>query len=573
MHAPGVTGLTTGYARAVGISLKPQHVKRYKDIAVLLAKYGRSDLVSQVGLDELDREAAEVEPGDAEQLATDLERLGPTFIKLGQLMSTRADLLPAPYIAALSRLQDDVEPIPFAEVEAIVQTELGVRISKAFQIFENEPLASASLGQVHKAVLRNGRSVAVKVQRPRIRERVLDDLDALRELAEFADAHTTLGRRYGFAQMLEEFRKSMMRELDYHVEARNLETLRANLQEYPRIHVPAPVADYSTARVLTMDFIGGRKLTTLGPLAQLEVEGRELADQLIGAYLKQILVDGFFHADPHPGNVFLTDRGDIGMIDLGMVGRVPAHMQEQLLKLLLAIGDGRGEDAAKALQGLAQRTEEDLDETEFRRAVGEIVAENHGAALAEIRAGTIVLQLSKVAADNGLRTPPELAMLGRALIALDEVARTLDPSYDPNAAIRNQASDVFRRRVAGTQQGSMLANLMEAREFVERLPGRVNKVMDALAEGELKLNVRGIDEREIMAGVTKLANRVTTGLVIAALIIGAAMLMRVETTTTLFGYPALAIVCFMIAASFGVVLLANIWFTDHKQAQQRRRDR
>jgi len=558
----------------VGISLKPQHVKRYKDIAVLLAKYGRSDLVSQIGLSDLE-EAPEVASAkaDAEQLATDLERLGPTFIKLGQLLSTRADLLPPAYITALSRLQDDVEPFGFDEVERIVETELGARISRAFQIFENVPLASASLGQVHKAVLRNGRAVAVKVQRPGIRERVLDDLDALREIAEFADAHTALGRRYGMAALLEEFRKSMLRELDYQQEARNLETLRTNLAEYPRIHVPAPVADYTTSRVLTMDFIGGRKLTSLGPLAQLEVEGNALADQLIGAYLKQILVDGFFHADPHPGNVFLTETGDIALIDLGMVGRIPAHIQEPLLKLILAIGDGRGDDAAKTLMDLAERTEEDLDETAFRRIVGELVADNHGAELADIQAGSIVLDLSRVAAENGLRTPPELAMLGRALIALDEVGRTLDPGYDPNDAIRRQGAEILRRRVTGTSPGSLFATVLETKEFVERLPGRVNKVMDALAEGELKLQVKGIDEREIIAGVTKLANRLTTGLVIAALIIGAAMMMRIETKSTLLGYPALAIICFIIAAGFGVVLLANIWLTDHRSAQERRKRR
>ncbi|MDQ1712744.1 MAG: ubiquinone biosynthesis protein, partial [Frankiaceae bacterium] len=307
----------------MGLSLKPQHLKRYKDIALLLVRYGRSDLVSQVGLDELDADPAVTDaPGKPEQLAADLERLGPTYVKLGQLLATRADLLPPAYVDALARLQDDVAPFPYADVERIVESELGVRISRAFQIFDNVPLASASLGQVHRAVLRNGRNVAVKVQRPGIRDLVLDDLDALREIAEFADAHTTVGRRYGFAAMLEEFRKSMLRELDYQQEARNLLTLRANLADFPRIHVPEPVADYSTSRVLTMEFIGGRKLTSLGPLAQLEVEGNALADQLIGAYLKQILVDGFFHADPHPGNVFLTETGDIGLIDLGMVGRV-----------------------------------------------------------------------------------------------------------------------------------------------------------------------------------------------------------------------------------------------------------
>ena len=554
----------------MGISLKPQHLKRYKDIALLLAKYGRSDLVSQIGLDEFEP-ANDAMVAEATDLATDLERLGPTFIKLGQLLSTRADLLPPAYITALSRLQDDIEPFSFEEVERIVETELGARISRAFQIFDNVPLASASLGQVHRAVLRNGRAVAVKVQRPGIRDSVLDDLDALREIAEFADAHTALGRRYGLAAMLEEFRKSMLRELDYLQEARNLETLRANLADYPRIKVPAPVADYTTSRVLTMDFVGGRKLTSLGPLAQLEVDGNALADQLIGAYLKQILVDGFFHADPHPGNVFLTETGDIALIDLGMVGRIPAHMQERLLKLLLAIGDGRGEDAATALMDLAERTEEELSESEFRRAVGELVAENHGVPLEQIRAGMIVIDLSKLAAENGLRTPPELAMLGRALIALDEVGRTLDPNYDPNEAIRRQGAEILRQRVTGGSQGSMFTALLETREFVERLPGRVNKVMDALAEGELKLNVQGIDEREIMGSITKLANRLTTGLVIAALIIGAAMMMRIETSTTLLGYPALAIVCFIIAFGFGVVLLANIWLTDHRAAEQRRR--
>jgi predicted unusual protein kinase regulating ubiquinone biosynthesis (AarF/ABC1/UbiB family) len=561
----------------VGISLRPQHLKRYKDIAVLLAKYGRSDLVSQIGLSEFDEalpETAEAR-ANAEELAKDLERLGPTYVKLGQLMATRADLLPPAYVQALSRLQDDVEPFPFEDVERIVEAELGVRMSRAFQIFENVPLASASLGQVHKAVLRNGRSVAVKVQRPDIRDQVLTDLEALREIAEFLDEHSSIGRRYGFAPMLDEFRKSMMRELDYTQEARNLETLRANLAEYTRIHVPSPVHDYTTSRVLTMDFIGGRKLTSLGPLAQLEVEGTELADQLIGAYLKQILVDGFFHADPHGGNVFLTETGDIALIDLGMVGRVPAPMQEELLKLLLAASEGRGEDAARSLLSLGERTDEELDEAGFRRAVSEIVTEHQGVALGQIRAGAVVIDLCRVSAESGVRPPPELTMLGRALIALDEVTRTLDPHYDPNDAIRRQAADILRRRLRGTaSQGNVFASVLEAKEFVERFPGRVNRVMDALSEGELKLNVRGIDEREIMWGIQKLANRVTTGLVIAALIIGAAMMMRIETTgPRLFGYPALAIVCFLVAAGFGVALLGSIWLNDRHGKDRRLRPR
>jgi predicted unusual protein kinase regulating ubiquinone biosynthesis (AarF/ABC1/UbiB family) len=550
----------------VGVSLRPRHVRRYKDIAVLLVKYGRRDLLTSTGLD-----ADDVPPGTPEQLADDLERLGPTYVKLGQLLSTRADLLPPPFVAALARLQDDVAPFGFAEVERIVEAELGARISRAFQIFENEPLASASLGQVHRAVLRNGRQVAVKVQRPGIRDQVLDDLDALRELAELADAHTELGRKYGFAAMLDEFRKSMLRELDYRQEAHHLETLRANLAEYPRIHVPAPVADYTTERVLTMDFVGGRKLTSLGPLAQLEVEGHDLAEQVVAAYLKQILVDGFFHADPHPGNVFLTDTGDIALIDLGMIGRIPAEMREHLVKLLLAIGEGRGQDAARVLETLAERTDGEVDEQSFRRNVAEVVMDHQDVALADIRAGAVLIDVVRISADAGLRPPRELTMLARALASLDEVTRTLDPHFDPNDAIRRHASDLLRRHLTGAaSQGNLFTSVLEAKEFVEHLPRRVNRVMDALAEGELKLNVRGIDEKAIITGVTTLANRLTTGLVIAALIVGAAMLMRVPTKTTLFGYPALAIVCFVMAAAFGVILLASIWFGGKTKTGSRR---
>src|SRR6476646_4642959 len=212
----------------MGISLTGEHLKRYKDIAALFMKYGRSDLVKNAGLEEAAVDGPVAAPSEeklAEHLAAALEKMGPTFIKLGQLLSTRADILPLSYMEALARLQDKVEPFPFMDVEAIVSSELGVRLSKAFSEFEEEPVAAASLGQVHRAALRDGRRVAVKVQRPGIREVIVKDLEALAEIATFADLHTVVGRRFGFATMLEEFRKTLMRELDYRMEARNLEVL------------------------------------------------------------------------------------------------------------------------------------------------------------------------------------------------------------------------------------------------------------------------------------------------------------------------------------------------------------
>jgi ubiquinone biosynthesis protein len=554
------------------VSLRPRHMKRYKDLGMLLVRYGRSDLVSGIGLD---AETADVErsgsgrgAASAADLAADLERLGPTYVKLGQLLSTRADLLPPPYIAALARLQDDVAPFGFEEVEDIVCAELGVRLSRVFPEFDPEPLASASLGQVHRATLRDGRQVAVKVQRPGIRDTVLDDLDALRELAELADAHTELGRRYGLAGMVAEFRASMLAELDYLAEARNLVTLGENLSEFDRIHVPQPLTDLSTARVLTMEYVDGRKLTALGPLAQLDLDGAPLARQLLAAYLQQILVDGFFHADPHPGNVLLTADGDLALLDLGMVGRIPAHLGDPLVKLLLAVSEGRAEEASRALLSLAERTGEE-DEAAFGRAIGRIVADNHGVSLGGLSAGALITELSRAAVANGLRPPPELSMLGRALLTLDDVARRLDPRMDPNAAIREQAAEIMRARMTGaTSPGSLYASALEAKEFAEKFPGRLNRLMDSLGEGRLTLNVAGIDQREIIHGIQKLANRLTAGVVIAALIVGAAMLMRVETSARILGYPALAIVCFLMAAGFGVALLGSIVVGDRRTSRR-----
>src|SRR5918998_4896948 len=241
------------------VSLKPERLKRYKDVATLLIKYGRSDLISAAGLedsvlpDEIAEEAGASAP--AEGLAKDLENLGPTFIKLGQLLSTRADLLPGPYLDALERLQDQIEPFPYEEVERIVAGELGVRISKAFADFDPTPLAAASLAQVHRATMRDGRAVVVKVQRPDIRDLIVGDLESLGEIAHFLDQHTELGRRYEFDNMLINLRKSLLRELDFTIEANNLHTIRQNLAEFDDIVIPEPIDDFITTRVLTMEFI------------------------------------------------------------------------------------------------------------------------------------------------------------------------------------------------------------------------------------------------------------------------------------------------------------------------------
>ena len=550
----------------MGISLKPENLKRFKDIAVLLIKYGRSDLIKTPGFEEIlgneDLSADRASAPNADELAKDLEAMGPTFVKLGQLLSTRADLLPTPYLDALARLQDDVAPFSFAEVETVVTSELGVRLSKAFAEFDAQPIAAASLGQVHRAVMRDGRSVVVKVQRPNIREQIAKDFDALSEIAEFFDKHTEIGKRYEFQRILTEFRKNLLRELDYRIEARNLETVGHNLKDIDLIVVPVPIEDYTTSRVLTMERIHGKKITDLNPLARIELDGARLAEQLFRAYLQQILVDGIFHADPHPGNVFLTDDNEIALIDLGMVGQILPEHEDNLIQLLLAISEGIGDKAAEFTRRLGE-PKNGFDEGQFTQEISDLVARHQGANLEQIEAGRVVLEIARIAGNAGFRMPAEFTMVAKTLLNLDQVVHILDPRFDPKASIRKNAMEILEQRLAKSfSTTALLRTAVETKSLLEKLPGRVNTFLDALVHNDLSIKVDAIDEKRLLEAFQKIANRITLGLVIAALIVGAALLTRVETPFKILGYPGLAMIFFLIAACMGIGIVVSIVFYD-----------
>jgi ubiquinone biosynthesis protein len=562
------------------MKLSGTHLKRYKQIARLFWKYGRGDLVTQLGVEE-NSEAAEnghdpvvarangaAEP-HPEQLADDLEAMGPTYVKLGQVLSGRPDLLPEAHLKALERLQDRVKPFPYEQVEEIVNRELGVRISKAFSSFDPEPIAAASLGQVHHAALRDGRKVVVKVQRPDITKQIEEDFEVLAEIATFMDAHTEMGKRHRLSRVLEEFRTTIRNELDYEREAQNLIKLGQNLDNFERIVVPQPIADYCTRTVLTMERVHGHKLTSMSPVALIEVDGSELAEELFKAYLEQVLVDGFFHADPHPGNVFLTEDGRIALLDLGMVGHTTPAMQENLLKLLLAITEGKAEDVSEIVIDISEKAET-FDAREFRRRIAQLLAARQDQPLDRLNVGRTLLEVSSNAGQNGLFTPSELSLLGKTLLQLEEIGKVLDPKFDPTAAIRRNAAQLVRRRMLKTaSQGSVFASLLETKAFMQALPSRLNRIFESVINNELEVKVKSLDAKLMVEGIEKVANRITTGLVLAALIIGAALMMRIQTSFTLFGYPGIAILCFLLAAAGGFYLVASTFIQDHKSKQKR----
>lgn len=541
---------------------------RYADLVRLLRRYGRSDLVSGAQLDEFSvddtpgaADAGSADTSPAEQLADDLERMGPTFVKLGQLLSTRFDLLPVEYTTALARLQDTVEPIPFADVRAVVEAELGAPIGDRFSDFAADPIASASIGQVHAATLRNGHEVVVKVQRPGVRDTVRDDMEVLTRLAALADDHTDVGRRFGFGQLLAQFRRSLAGELDYRREAKNLETFVELTADYDRLVVPRPVLEYTTSRLLTMDRVHGRKVTDIGRLGLVDLDARPVVEQLFRAYLRMILDKGVLHADPHPGNLLVMDDGRVALLDLGMTAFVPPRIQDELVKLLLAISDGDGGEVATILLELG-RPVHGHDPGAFRDEVSHLVSDSVARG-ADLQVGTVLVRLSRLCGVHGLRPPAELSMIGRAMLNLDQATSHLDPTFAPAQCIRDNVSEIFATGLKASP-GGLLSAAIETKNFTAALPARANRILDAMAAGEFRVRVDAIDEERLHLVLHRVANRLTLGLVIAAMLVGAAFMMRVPSSWMLLGYPGIAIVFFLLAAGAGIALAVWIVVTDRR---------
>ena len=547
------------------MSILPETLNRYQKFLSFMLKYWNSDLLNETASNAMDEEAARNFSDydqSPEELVEDLKQMGPTYVKLGQLLSTRPDLLPDRYLEALTSLQDDLPSISYKEIQEIVESEIGNKISKAFNSFDEEPLASASIGQVHLAELRSGKKVAVKVQRPGIRKKFLEDLNTLEEVSDVAVKHTEVGRKYGFKDVLSELRRIMLHELDYLREANNLVTLGTNLKNYRRLIVPQPVPDYTTSRVLTMEYVKGKKVTSISPLKKTENDYTPLVDEFIEAYLKQIVSDGFVHADPHPGNIHLLENDKIALIDLGMVAQFSRTMKDFLLRLLLELSKNDGEKIAEILLEMSDVSEH-AKVDEFRRQISIMVDESRNSTAKEMQTGKLLVQMNRSAARNGIHLPVEVNILGKILLNMDQIVAFLAPEYDLRAAVRRYMKKLLQNKMINElAPEEIFTQLLESKKLAENLPERINKITDHLAKNEFRIKIDAIDEKRFTDGFQKVANRITLGLIVAAMIIGAAMLMNVPSAFTIFGYPGLAILFFLLAAVVGIYLSYTILIKD-----------
>ena len=508
----------------------------------------------------------------AEQFTRDLEALGPTFVKIGQMLSTRPDLVPPEYIAALCRLQDQVAPADLDAIEAQIATELGAPLKKLFAEFDPVPLGTASFAQVHAAVLPSGRKVAVKVQRPGLVAAIEADMAIISNLIGSLGLVSGVGKRLGFSEWLAEFRTTMLAELDYLQEANNLETFRTRLEPYARISVPAPVWDYTTRLVLTMDRAEGIRVTQIPNVLRTEADLAPLAQDLGRAYLDQIFMHGLIHADPHPGNVVLTADQDLVLLDLGMVGHVPPRMRDQLLKLILATTEGRGEQVAETLMHMGTRLE-DFDEPRFARETGRMVARFSNSSVRTESEGGFLLQLVRIGGECGLRPPAELTLLGKTLLNLEAVLLALDAQMSMREVLQGHLAELFRARTkASLDIGRLATDALEMQELVREAPQRLSVLLRTLADNRFKVNIAGLEESHLIESMQKIANRITVGIIAAAMIVGAALMMDVPTRQQLFGYPALALVMFVIATGLGGALVISVLAGDRKTKPKAEKD-
>ncbi|MEN5207077.1 AarF/UbiB family protein [Stenotrophomonas terrae] len=545
---------------------------RRQQIVRLLLRYRNSGVFSGISLDgEIPRLGRPPATGNPTQFVADLEALGTTFVKLGQVLSTRPDMIPPEYVAALERMQEQVAPIPVEQIRAVIEEDLGVPVNKLFAWFDPEPLGCASIAQVHRAELHDGREVAIKVQKPDIAAQLRSDIGVLRSFASAADHLTRVGRRVRFSDWLGEFAKTLRMELDYEAEAANLARFGQHLAPYPELWVPQPVWDLCGRRVLTMELVHGVRVDAIPQVRRTEQSMVPLAAALVRGYLDQIFVHGEIHADPHPGNLRVTPQGQLAIFDLGMVAHVPPRLRQRLLKVLFAAVDGRGEEVADEIIGISTRLE-DYDEERYLRETGQMIARY--AANGTLSEGHVVLEIVRIATASNLRTPPELSLLGKALLNLEGVCRFLAPEMKTRRVVEKQLQHVMRAHFRKSLSAANLASeAMELQQLLRNGPRRMSDILSLLAENRLQMKVTGLDESRLMENIQKVANRIAGGLITAALLLSSTLLMRVPTRLNLFGYPAFAMVLFLLGVFIGLGLIVSSLLFDRRTRARAREER
>lgn len=504
------------------LSRRYKHLGRLKEIANTLARHGFGFIIDQLGLSHLVRPWVAKEGEKAEKLSLAqglrqvLEELGPTAIKLGQILSTRADLLPKEMISELAKLQDKVPPFPYTQVQAQIEKELGQPVEKIFAHFHQEPLAAASIGQVHRARLISGEEVVVKIQRPGIEEIIGIDLNIIRDLARLAQRHTQWGQMYNFVEMAEEFARALKEEMDYYAEGRNGEIFRENFAGSEEVYFPKVYWDYTTSKILTLEYLSGVKLSDRQGLLAKNYDLHQLASRVTQAFLRMVLFHGFFHADPHPGNICVLPGQVVGFMDFGMVGRITEERKVQFVKLVQGL---ISRNSAKVLAAILEMgvVAGEVDHKALSWEIQRLRDRYYNLPLKKIRLGKAVEEILELAFKYRIQVPSEFTLLGRALITLEGVVQELDPEINIMTLAEPIGQEILRQKFSLQSLGQrFLGRAEEYGEILLATPKRLDQILSKLEEDKLTVRLEHRHFERALKRADRIINRLSFAVVLLA---------------------------------------------------------
>lgn len=538
--------------------IRRRYLKRFQKIVNTMIRHGFGQLVYDLGITRRfpfswrRREKKNVQRiSKAVRVRMVLEELGPTFVKFGQLLSTRSDIIPPEYLAELRKLQDQVPPFSFTEVKNTIESELGNSLSELYRSFEEVPLASASIGQVHSAVLKSGEKVAVKVQRPHIREIIKQDLNILKELATFVDKHTHIGRLYNFRDIVEQFSFNINMELNYYREGWNAEQIKNNFRKDDTVYIFDIYWDFTTQKVLTMGFVDGIKLNDRVALKESGFSFTKIAEKLSNSYFKQILLDGFFHADPHPGNIGVLPDGKIYFMDFGIVGILNESQRNNFTRLLLGFLFQDTNEIIPSIMNLGVVTEK-TDKKLLRWELERLLQKYYNLPLKDIHLGESMHELMEIAFKQQIRLPPEFSLLAKTFLSLEGLLSELEPYFSIPEFIKPFGKELVRGRFSPQKiTAGLLKNIHRYLNLIEVLPDHIFSILEKEAAGDIKHRLELSGQERILSRLNNMVNRLSFSIVLASIIIGLCMTVRFTEITLFRSFPI---------AEFGLLAAAIMAF-------------
>jgi len=544
-------------------------ITRYRTILGILIKYGFGHFIEQLNINyylELGRRLVtlgsapkEIERlSQPERLRLAIEELGPTFIKFGQLLSTRPDLLPRDYIDEFSKLQDTIPPLPFEKIEAQIKTELGFPTEDLFAEIDPAPIAAASIAQVHRARMHSGEDVVVKVRRPGIQRIIETDLDILMALAILAEKHLPAMETYDPCGLVREFRRTIFRELDLNREGHTIDRFASNFEDDPDVCIPQVQWGCSGETVLTMEFVTGLKISDHEALIAKGHDLKKLASHGADFFLKQVLVFGFFHGDPHPGNFFVRDDEKICLLDFGMVGRIDEELKLQLVDLLVAVLD---RDADSIISQLLYRGDllDEVNHRMLKRDLSEFIDDYYDLPLQSINVGKMLMEFVDILSVYRIKFPPDLMLLAKALVTMEGIGRQLDPEFNMIGHLKPFLERIVRERMGPASFSKETIRIFQGYSaLAKNLPRDIKEFINRVNRNKFKIDLEHRGLERLINDLDKSSNRLSFSLIIAALIVGSSLIMQTEKGPMLLGFPILGMLGYSIAAFLGLWLAIAI---------------